>query len=193
MLRAAWKGCPDEDLPPVRALRRPGWLGRVRISGEHTDPCDVQAGCVQVEDWHTAYTALGGKEPAKNEYFGLPEDLFDPDDETAEDRTVAAIDHLPVAFLTGLYEGEQGLSLTKRDYWTGEDHWSLIEAYVRLGLLPPVHVLFLPRTPDLPRSEQLTTYLIAAYLRAACHQVAGQLRYDMRSAWRAIAQMRPEA
>ncbi|WP_351225992.1 hypothetical protein [Streptomyces sp. NPDC002133] len=110
VLRAARQGCPEEGLPPVRFLRHTGWLGRVRISGEETDPCEVQAGRTQVADWRSAYTAHGGKHPAENEYLGLPEDVLDPDDDTAQDRAVAAIKHLPVVFLSGLYHCEQGLS-----------------------------------------------------------------------------------
>lgn len=135
--RATWQGCPEEGLPPVPRLRRPGWLGQVRISGEHTDPCEVQAGTERVSDWRTAYTAHGGKEPVANEYFGLPEDLFDPEDDSALDRAVDAIAHLPVVLLSGLYDGmEDGLARTETQHGASDDRWSLIEAYVRLGLVP---------------------------------------------------------
>lgn len=189
--RAAWQGCPEEGLPPVRRLRRPGWLGQVRISGEHTDPCEVQAGTEKVTDWRTAYTAHGGKNPVANEYFGLPEDLFDPDDDSALDRAVDAIAHLPVVLLTGLYDGvEDGLARSETQGGAGEDRWSLIEAYVRLGLVPPANVLYLPHIPDPARPEHLTGYLIAAYARAACHQATGQLRSDGRMVRRLLSQPR---
>ncbi|RNG14796.1 hypothetical protein [Streptomyces botrytidirepellens] len=189
--RAAWHGYPEEGLPPVRDLRRPGWLGLVRISGEHTDPCEVQAGTEQVTDWRTAYTAHGGKDPVANEYFGLPEDLLDPDDDGALDRAVDAIAHLPVVLLSGLYDGmEHGLARTEAQHRDGLDRWSLIEAYVRLGLLPPANVLYLPQTPDSARSGRLTAYLIAAYLRATCDQAAGQLRSDVRMVRRLLSQPR---
>ncbi|MFE7778428.1 hypothetical protein ACFU5O_31995 [Streptomyces sp. NPDC057445] len=190
MYAAASHGCQDEGLPPVRFLRQPGWLGRARISGEEVDPCDVQAGRTQVAAWHSAHIAHGGKLPARNEYFGLPEDLLDPDDDTALGRAVAAISHLPVVFLTGLYEGEQGLSRTRDDYWGREDDWSIIEAYVRLGILPPARLLSLPIKSDLPRSPKLTAYLMAAYVRAACHQAVGHLRSEARMAQRTLAQLR---
>jgi hypothetical protein len=188
---AAWQGCPEEGLPPVRMLRQPGWLGQVRISGEHTDPCAVQAGAEKVTDWRSAYTAHGDKDPIENEYFGLPENLFDPEDDNALDRAVEAIAHLPVVLLSGLYdEMENGLARSEAQHGGGEDRWSLIEAYVRLGLVPPANVLYLPHIPDPNRPERLTAYLIAAYLRAACHQANGQLRSDGRMARRLLSQPR---
>ncbi|MFC8022007.1 hypothetical protein [[Kitasatospora] papulosa] len=191
VVRAAWQGCPEEGLPPIRMLRRPGWLGQVRISGEHTDPCEVQAGTEQVTDWRTAYTAHGGKDPIENEYFGLPEDLFDPEDDGALDRAVDAIAHLPVVLLSGLYDGmEDGLARTEAQYRRGADRWALLEAYVRLGLVPPANVLHLPHTPHPARPERLTAYLIAAYLHGACRQAAGQLRGDARMVWRLLFQPR---
>lgn len=192
--RAAWQGCPEEGLPPVRRLRRPVWLGQVRISGEHTDPCEVQAGTEKVTDWRTAYTAHGGKEPVANEYFGLPEDVLDPDDDRALDRAVDAIAHLPVVLLTGLGEGmEDGLARSETYHGAGDDRWSLIEAYVRLDLVPPANVLYLPHIPDPARPERLTAYLIAAYLRAASHQATGQLRSDGRMVRRLLSQPRTPA
>ncbi|MFI5864757.1 hypothetical protein [Streptomyces sp. NPDC051546] len=192
--RAAWQGYPEEGLPPVRMLRRPGWLGHVRISGEHTDPCEVQAGTETVADWRTAYTPHGGKDPIENAYFGLPEDLFDPDDDGALERAADAIAHLPVVLLSGLYdEMEDGLARTEAQHRRGADRWSLIEAYVRLGLVPPANVLYLPQTPDPARPERLTAYLIAAYLFGACRQTAGQLRSDTRMAQRLLTQPRTPA
>jgi len=189
--RAAWQGCPEEGLPPVRRLRRPGWLGLVRISGEHTDPWEVQAGTEKVTDWRTAYTAHGGKDPVANEYFGLPEGLFDPDDDGARDRAADAIAHLPVVLLSGLYDGmEDGLARTVSQYGSGDDRWSLIEAYVRLGLVPPANILYLPHTADPARPGRLTAYLTAAYLRGACHQAAGQLRSDALMVRRLLSQPR---
>ncbi|MEV6400868.1 hypothetical protein AB0M39_39855 [Streptomyces sp. NPDC051907] len=173
----------------MRLLRPPGWLGRVRISGEHTDPCEVQAGREKVPDWREAYTAHGGKEPARNEYFGLPEDLLDPDDPGAVDRVVDAIAHLPVVLLSGLADGlEDGLALADSEHRGSDDCWSLIEAYVRLGLVPPAHILPLPHKPDPARTERMTAYLIAAYLRGACHEATAQLRSDARTGWRALSQ-----
>ncbi|MGW3929820.1 hypothetical protein ACWECC_17200 [Streptomyces microflavus] len=187
----AWQGCPEEGLPPVRRLRRPGWLGLVRISGEHTDPCEVQAGTEKVTDWRSAYTAHGGKDPVANEYFGLPEDQFDPDDEGALDRAVKAIAHLPVVLLSGLCDGmEDGLARSEAQHGAADDRWSLIEAYVRLGLVPPANVLYLPHIPDPNRPERLTDYLIAAYLHAACSQATGQLRSDARMVRRLLSQPR---
>ncbi|MER5372733.1 hypothetical protein [Streptomyces sp. NPDC002553] len=192
--RAAWQGCPEEGLPPVRKLRRPGWLGLVRISGEHTDPCEVQAGTETVTDWRTAYTAHGGKDPVTNEYFGLPEDFYDPDDDGALDRAVDVIAHLPVVLLSGLYDGmEDGLARTKAQHAGGTDGWDLIEAYVRLGLVPPANVLYLPHVPNPDRTERLTAYLIAAYLHGACRQAAGQLRGDARMARRLLSLPRTPA
>ena len=184
-----WQGCQEEGLPPVRRLRRPGWLGQARISGEHTDPCDVQNGTVMVPDWRTACTAHGGKDPVANEYFGLPEDWIDPDDDSAFDRAVDAIAHLPVVLLSDLDNGmEEGLARTQPWYQGGgEDQWSLIEAYVRLGMVPPASILSLPHTPDPTRSDRLTAYLIAAYLRAACHVVTGDLRSRAQSVWRLLS------
>lgn len=192
--RAAWQGCPEAGLPPVRRLRRPGWLGLVRISGEHTDPWEVQAGTEKVTDWRTAYTAHGGKDPVANEYFGLPEGLFDPDDDGARDHAADAIAHLPVVLLSGLYDGtEDGLARTESRHGPSDDRWSLIEAYVRLGLVPPANILYLPHTPDPARPGQLTAYLTAAYLYAACHQAAGQLRSDTRMVQRLLSQPRTPA
>jgi hypothetical protein len=189
--RAAWQGCPEEGLPPVRRLRRPGWLGQVPISGDHTDPGEAHAGTAKVTDWRTAYTAHGGKDPVANEYFGLPEDLFDPDDDGALDRAADAIDRLPVVLLSGLFDGlENGLARTEAQYGDRDDRWSLIEAYVRLGLVPPANVLYLPHTPDPTRPDRLTAYLTAAYVRAACHQAAGQLRSDARMVWRLLSRPR---
>jgi hypothetical protein len=183
LVRAVWQGCPEEGLPPVRTLRRPGWLGMVRISGEHTDPCEVQAGSETVTDWRSAYTAHGGKDAVANEYFGLPEDFFDPEDDGALDRAVDAIAHLPVVLLSGLHDGmEDGLARTKAQHAGGTDGWALIEAYVRLGLVPPANALYLPHLPAPDRHERLTAYLIAAYLHGACLQAAGQLRGDARMA-----------
>ncbi|MFF7953687.1 hypothetical protein [Streptomyces griseorubiginosus] len=191
--RAAWQGCPEEGLPPLRKLRRPGWLGLVRISGEHTDPCEVQAGTETVTDWHTAYTAHGGKDPVANEYYGLPEDFYDPDDDGALDRAVDAIAHLPVVLLSGLYDVEAGLARTKAQHAGGTDGWDLIEAYVRLGLVPPANVLYLPHVPNPDRTERLTAYLIAAYLHGACRQAAGQLRGDARMVRRLLSLPRTTA
>ncbi|MFJ5952609.1 hypothetical protein [Streptomyces noursei] len=188
--RAAWQGCPQEGLPPVRMLRRPSWLGQTRISGEHTDPCDVQGGTETVTDWRYAYTTHGGKHPVANEYFGLPEDLFDADDDGALDRAVEIIAHLPVVLLSGLYDGvESGLARTEAQHG-GADDWPLIEAYVRLGLVPPTNVLYLPHIPDPARPERLTAYLIAAYLHGACHHAATQLRSDARMVQRLLSQPR---
>ncbi|WP_234329461.1 MULTISPECIES: hypothetical protein [unclassified Streptomyces] len=167
----------------MRRLRPPGWLGLVRISGEHTNPCEVQAGTEKDTDWRTAYTAHAGKGPVREDYFGLPEDLFDPDD-GARDRAANTIAHLPVVLLSGLCDGrEDGLART------GERHggrWSLIEAYVRLGPVPPASILYRPHNPDRARSERLTAYLIAAYLCGACHEAAGQLRSDARMVRRSL-------
>ncbi|WP_331732115.1 hypothetical protein OG613_47470 (plasmid) [Streptomyces sp. NBC_00015] len=192
--RAARHGCPEEGLPPVRQLQRPGWLGLVRISGEHADPCEVQAGTEKVTDWRTAYTAHGGKAPVTNEYFGLPECLFDPDDEGALDRAATYIDHLPVVLLSGLYDGmENGLALTEKQHGRSDERWSLIEAYVRFGLVPPASILYLPHSADPARPERLTAYLIAAYLRGASHQAAGQLRSNARMVRRLLSQPRTPA
>ncbi|MET9109379.1 hypothetical protein [Streptomyces zhihengii] len=192
--RAAWQGCPEEGLPPVQRLRRPGWLGLVRISGEHADPCEVQAGNETVADWRTAYTGHGGKDPVANEYFGLPEDFYDPDDGGALDRAVDAIAHLPVVLLSGLYDGMgHGLARTKEQHAGGTDGWDLIEAYVRLGLVPPANVLYLPQAPNPDRTERLTAYLIAAYLHGACRQAAGQLRGNARTARRLLSLPRTPA
>ncbi|MFH8257852.1 hypothetical protein [Streptomyces roseolus] len=195
LARAAWQGCPEEGLPPLRKLRRPGWLGQVRISGEHTDPCEVQAGTETVTDWRTAYTAHGGKLPVANEHYGLPEDIFDPDDDGALDHAADAIAHLPVVLLSGLHvELEYGLARTKAQYAAGgTDNWDLIEAYVRLGLVPPANVLSLPYLPNPDRAERLTAYLIAAYLHGTCRQVVGELRYDARMARRLLSLPRTPA
>ncbi|WP_440581060.1 hypothetical protein [Streptomyces sp. PT19] len=189
--RAAWQGCPEEGLPPVRLLRRPGWLGQVRISGENVDPCEVQAGTEKVTDWRTAYTAHGGKDPIENEYFGLPEDLFDPEDDGALDRAVGAIAHPPVVLLSGLYDGmENGLARAEAQYRRGADQWALLEAYVRLGLVPPANVLNLPHTPHADRPERLTAYLVAAHVHGARRQVAGHLRGEARMVRRLLVQPR---
>lgn len=147
----------------------------------------MQAGTETVPDWRTAYTAHGGKDPVANEYYGLPEDLFDPDDD-ARDLAVDAIAHLPAVLLSGLYRGiEDGLARTKAAHVGGTDGWDLKEAYVRLGLVPPANVLYLPHRPDPDRAERLTAYLIAACLHGACRQATGQLRYDARMARRLLS------
>ncbi|MGC5263920.1 hypothetical protein ACPXCO_23160 [Streptomyces cyaneofuscatus] len=151
----------------------------------------MQAGTEEVTDWRSAYTAHGGKDPVANEYFGLPEDQFEPDDENAMDRAVDAIAHLPVVLLSGLYDGmEDGLARSKAQHGSGDDRWSMIEAYVRLGLVPPADILYLPHIADPARPERLTAYLIAAYLHAACRQATGQLRSDARMVRRLLSQPR---
>ncbi|MER5889663.1 hypothetical protein ABT160_38050 [Streptomyces sp. NPDC001941] len=186
--RALWQGCPEEGLPPVRKLQWASWLGRVRISGEDTDPCAVQAGTMTVTDWRTAYTAHGGKVPVVNEYYGLPDDLHDPDDDGAWDRAVDSIAHLPVVLLSGLFHGmEDGLARAETQREGGTDSWDLIEAYARLGLVPPANILNPPHLPSQDRTEQLTSYLIAAYLYGARRHATAQLRSDVHMARRLLS------
>ncbi|MFC8428578.1 hypothetical protein [Streptomyces sp. NPDC057253] len=161
----AWTWChvPEPDRIPVETLQ--ALAGRqVHFVGEFEDPWDVYTRKVFLNDWREHYTRFGRKDkaPVENSYFGMSE-AFDIEwPEAAE-----IIDDLPVCFVMA---GDMELGLcptSKAEGW----QWSLIEAFTRLGMLPPSNDLYLPDRMDLPRSPELVRYLLEAFRASVAHEV----------------------
>ncbi|MEU0214988.1 hypothetical protein ABZ281_07605 [Streptomyces sp. NPDC006265] len=158
----AWSYIPEPDRIPVEELK--GLAGRhVHFVGEFDDPWDVYTHEVALNDWRQHYTNFSrDKQPVENSYFSISDALDIEWDEAAE-----LIADLPVCFvMTG--DMELGLCPTSRDAgW----QWSLIEAFTRLGVLPPTNDLYLPDRMDIPRSPELIRYLMAAFRAGVAHEV----------------------
>ncbi|MGZ2361481.1 hypothetical protein LRE75_33185 [Streptomyces sp. 372A] len=105
----------------------------------------------------------------------------DDGDEKALDRSVDAIAHLPALLFGGLYSGlGNGFAQTRAQHAGDTDGRDLIEADVRLDLLPSANALYLPHPPDLGRAEGLTAYLVTASAQGADRPSVSQPCADAR-------------
>jgi hypothetical protein len=164
----AWSHVPEPERVPVEMLQ--GLAGRhVHFVGEFEDPWDIYTHVVTLNDWRQHYTNFSrDKRPVENSYFSISDTLDIEWDEAAE-----LIADLPVCFVMA-GDMELGLCPTSRDEgW----QWSLIEAFTRLGALPPTNELYLPDRMDIPRSPELIRYLLDAFRAGVAHEV--QVKQDL--------------
>jgi hypothetical protein len=148
---------------PIEELQ--GLAGRhVHFVGEFDDPWAVYTHTVDLHDWREHYTRFGktDKVPIENSYFSVSELLDIEWNEMAE-----RVDDLPVCVVMS-GDLEMGLCPTSlEEGW----QWSLIEAFTRLGVLPPTNDLYLSERMDLPRSPELVRYLLEAFRAGVAHEV----------------------
>ncbi|MFK0015698.1 hypothetical protein [Streptomyces sp. NPDC091027] len=161
----AWSHVPEPGRVPVEELQ--GLAGRqVHFVGEFEDPWDLFTHKVVLNDWREHYTSFNsGKSPAENSYFGISE-AFDVE----WDEAAMRIDDLPVCFVMA---GDMELGLCPTSMEKGWQ-WSLVEAFTRLGVLPPTSEMYLPDEMDIPRSAELTRYLLDAFTAGVAHEVKEQ-------------------
>jgi hypothetical protein len=159
----AWSHVPEPDRIPVEELKP--LAGRhVHFVGEFDDPWDIATGVVTLPDWRERFTNFSSKDksPAENSYFSFGDGIEMEWDEMAE-----AISDLPVCLVMA-DEMEMGICPTSKvEGW----QWSLIEAFTRLGMLPPTNELYLPDRMDVPRSPELVQYLLDAFRAGVAHEV----------------------
>ncbi|MGD6750396.1 hypothetical protein [Streptomyces sp. BH105] len=150
---------------PVAELK--GLAGRhVHFVGEFDDPWDIATRRVLLNDWRERYTVFGssGKTPAENSYFSFSELL---DMEIGWPEMAERIEDLSVCVVLS---GDMELGLCPTDLDTGWQ-WSLIEAFTRLGMLPPTDELYLPERMDIRRDPELIRYLMAAFRAGVAYEV----------------------
>ncbi|WP_063729027.1 hypothetical protein [Streptomyces sp. RTd22] len=147
----------DESPVPVEELEcRAG--RHVRFVGEFLDPYEIASGKEVLPDWRDAYFVIGDKSkaPAENSYFYISDET-----DLEWEEAAALIEDLPVCLVITHGDMEMGLCPTsiRETGW----QWSIVEAYTRLGSLPPVEELYLPERLDLPRSAARVQYLTSAF------------------------------
>jgi hypothetical protein len=159
----AWAEVPEPGRIPVEELQ--GFAGRqVHFVGEFEDPWAVYTHTVDLHDWREHYTRFGktDKVPVENSYFSVSDMLDIEWNEMAE-----RVDDLPVCVVMS-GDMEMGLCPTSlEEGW----QWSLVEAFTRLGVLPPTNDLYLSERMDLPRSPELVRYLLEAFRAGVAHEV----------------------
>lgn len=165
----AWSEAVEPSRVPIEELDvRAGRM--VRFVGEFSNPYDVASGKEVLPDWRSECIAFGrGKAPAENYYFS-----FSDESELEWDEMAALIEDLPVCLVMQGCEREMGLSpTTSMDEWMSGWEWSIAEAFTRLGMLPPVTEISLPKKLDFPRSAELVLYLASAYREGVRREIEG--------------------
>ncbi|MFC4507050.1 MULTISPECIES: hypothetical protein [Streptomyces] len=171
---AAFKGNPtlapvptndaDEDATPLPEPKRipvedlKDLAGRhVHFVGEFDDPWDIATGDVELKNPAEAYMVIdgNGKAPVDNSYFSFSWEV-----ELEMEEMAKVISDLPVCLVVTHADMETGLCPTeKAPGW----QWSVVEAFTRLGILPPTNEMHLSDEMDISRSPELITYLVSAF------------------------------
>lgn len=159
----AWSHVPEPERTPVSELKP--LAGRhVHFVGEFDDPWDIATGEVELTNPAEAYMVIGndGDGPMDNSYFSFTWEELELED------MAQIIADLPVCLVMTHADMETGLCPTEKgDGW----QWSLVEAFTRLGMVPPVEDYCLSNVLDIPRSPELVAYLVDAYRTGVEHSV----------------------
>ncbi|MFF7750401.1 hypothetical protein ACFZCP_14250 [Streptomyces sp. NPDC007971] len=172
-----WSHVPEPERTPVTELKP--LAGRhVHFVGEFDDPWDIATGEVELRNPAEEYMVIGndGNGPMDNSYFS-----FSWETEMELEEMAEAISDLPVCLVMTHADMETGLCPTEKSAGWG---WSLVEAFTRLGMVPPVEDYSLSEVLDIPRSPELVAYLVDAY-RVGVERSVTDFRYlaDKKVEW----------